>query len=171
MQDILIRTREVLAQADATVAFVLAGVAVIAILLIVGAAVFIVRMYTPKGRLDMLLESRAPERATNPWITRGLVILTVVLVLVATTLYAERPESCISCHQEPVYSEALAEDAHASVTCAQCHRSSGPTARVDDTVRYAGWLWSYYLQAEEIVPGVGAFVDSRTCLSCHDTVT
>jgi hypothetical protein len=92
MQDILIRTREVLAQADATVAFVLAGVAVIAILLIVGAAVFVVRMYTPKGRLDMLLESRAPERATNPWISRGLVILTVVLVLVATTLYAERPD-------------------------------------------------------------------------------
>lgn len=170
MQELIVRIRDVVSGSDPTVAFVLAGVAILAILLIVGAAVFVVRMYSPRGRLDLLLESRAPESATNPWITRAIVSVTVLLVVVATTLYAERPESCMSCHQDPVYSEALAESVHATVGCASCHRSAGATARVDDAVRYTGWLWSYYLEAVQVEPGTGAFVDSRRCLACHDSV-
>lgn len=170
MQDVIIQIRDVVARADMTLSIVMAFAVVLAIVMIVLAAIFISRMYTPRGRLDLLLESRAPEKSVNPWITRAVVILVLVTVAVATTWYAERPESCMTCHQDPTYSEGLAESAHASVTCASCHRSSGVTARADDLVRYSGWLWAHYFEAEQVDPGAGAYVDPRRCLGCHGAV-
>lgn len=170
MRDILIQTRDVLSRGDTTTALVLAGIAVVAILVIVGALLFVARMYTPRGRLELLLEHRSPERARNPWITRFVVVLVIGLTAFATTHYAERPQSCVTCHSDPVYAEGLAESPHAGVGCAECHRSAGITARADDTVRYAGWLWTYYVRGEEVLPGDGAYVDPRRCLACHEDV-
>ncbi len=171
MNDLLIQVREVIANANTTTALVLAGIAVLAVVIIAGAALFITRMYTQRGRLDMLLEDRAPEKAANPWVARAVVILAFALTIGGAIVYAERPSSCTSCHQDPAYTEKLAESPHASVSCAACHRSSGVTAAVDDLARYGGWLWSHYMEDADIQAGTGAFVDSRRCLSCHEKVS
>ncbi len=171
MQSLLIQVREVLARGDTTTALVLAGIAIAAILVIVGAVLFVARMYTPRGRLELLLESRVRERETAPWVSRVIVVLVVVLMLVGTTYYAERDETCVSCHADEAYTEMLAEGAHASVGCAECHRTSGPTGRVNDALRYAGWIASRYILDEQAEVGSGADVDPRGCLACHDAVS
>jgi hypothetical protein len=171
MQSLLIQVREVLARGDTTTALILAGIAVAVILVIVGAVLIVARMYTPRGRLELLLESRVRERDAGPWVTRVIVMAVLVLVFAATTYYSETPESCVNCHADPVYTEALAESAHASVACADCHRAAGPLGRVDDALRYTGWLVDFYILDERAEVGSGAAVDPRRCLRCHGAIS
>jgi hypothetical protein len=171
VQDLIVQLRDALAAGgDSTFATVLAVVIILALLLIVVVALFIVRMYTPRGRVDLLLESGTRGQGAGPWVTRGIVLATIALLLGGVTLYAERPASCQSCHQETAYTEVLEASAHAEVGCVRCHRQSGSLSRVRDAVRYSGWLWSYYVEENTIGPGDGSFIDSRSCLSCHRTI-
>ncbi len=168
LNELVVRLREGITDAEVVIVVALAVVAVVA--LIVGAAVFILRMYTPRGRVRLLLESRQPAKARNPWPARIVMLLVAALVVVGTTVWAESPETCVSCHAEEVYTEALAETPHASVRCMSCHRSTGATARIDDGVRYSWWLWAYYTIGTRVEPGDGAHVDPRRCRSCHGAV-
>lgn len=168
MQGLWVELREVLTTGgDTTFVAIMVAVIFLALLLIIGVAVFIIRMYTPRGRIDLLLDSGSAERATNPWVSRIVILAVVLLFIGGVTWYAERPSSCASCHTASAYAENLSASVHVDIGCMQCHRQSGALARVRDGVRYGGWLWSHYIDQTAVEPGQGAFVDSRSCLSCH----
>ena len=170
MQDVVVQIRSLLSDSGATFAIVLAAAVLLVIVLLIGSVLVVLRIYSPRGRLQLLLESKAPRRSTNPWATRIIVLVALVGVVAATASYSARPSSCMSCHQEPDYAKGLQDSVHAGVTCVQCHGGAGPAGWADDSVRYAGWLWAYYGTETRTEPGSGAYVEPTACIRCHAAV-
>ncbi len=170
MQDVVVQIRSLLSDSGTTFAVVLAAAVLLVVVLLIGSVLVVLRIYSPRGRLQLLLESRAPRRSTNPWATRIIVLVALVGVVAATASYAARPSSCMSCHQEPDYAKGLQDSVHAGVTCVQCHGGAGPAGWADDSVRYAGWLWAYYGTETRTKPGSGAYVEPTACIRCHAAV-
>ena len=170
MQELIIRLREVLAQAPTVFAASAAVAILIASVLIAGVAIYIAYLFSPRGRVAALEVQRTAKTARGR-IDSFIVALTVALLVGGVTYYAQRPDSCRSCHQEKPYSEGLEKSVHAAVGCMECHGAVGATAWADNTIEYAGWLWAQYGQAAPAQAGSGASVEPRKCLSCHEDVS
>lgn len=169
MRSFAVNLRDALSAGNDMV-LVIVAVVLIAIVLIVGVALFILKLYSPKGRVQLLLDSKGVSRPSNRWVVRAIVLLTFALLVGGVGWYAGQPSSCRSCHQEPVYSEGLEASVHAQVGCMRCHRQTGALSSLRNTVRYSGWLWSAYVDETKVEPGRGTFIDSRACLSCHGSI-
>lgn len=172
MTEILVRVREAVSVASGTQSLIIAAAVLLVVLLVVGAAVYISRIYSPSGRVQLLLESRETDRASDSrrWVRRGIYAAVAAAVVLAVSFYAEMPQTCGVCHSTADYAEPLSESVHAAAGCADCHRSVGATARARDSLRYVGWVWTQYMTQQTSSAVADPSVESGRCLSCHGAV-
>lgn len=94
----------------------------------------------------------------------GLLMVVASVVLVASVV-ASSKSACVSCHKKQ--QAGLARNAHADVTCAECHQADGAEGLVDMRVRVLGMLAIDLPNS----PPAAASVDSRRCLKCHPRIS
>ena len=168
VNDLIAAIRNGLSAGGASSAVLVVGILGVASLAI-GAIAYIVHLYSPRGRLEMLLESKAPRRGRWAWRLVGLALLMALPFAVEAGMSTR--VACSVCHARSGEAKQLAKGPHRSTSCAGCHASRGVTAPVRDTLNYTRWVVSYAVSARPAAAGATtARVDSAACFGCHGDI-
>jgi hypothetical protein len=157
--------------ANGTGIILVVSILVVLIVLAVG-TVYVLRLLSPKGKLDLLLEGRA-ERAggRNRWVPRIIITSVVLASLFGMQSYLWQPATCASCHRDVAYNKTLRTSVHRDITCADCHRQAGPGSLLGNAATYARWGWAGgMLNIKPKASEQALSVQPSACLRCHNEI-
>jgi trimethylamine-N-oxide reductase cytochrome c-type subunit TorC len=132
----------------------------------------------PHRRPVILMErdaaSGTQSRVRHPkrfWVSAAVLLAVLAAAYVASALYTDRPQFCVTCHEMRPYYSAWASGPHKDNWCVDCHVAPGYPARVahkfavlgEVVVHFAGKP-QFPLRNPPVIP------DSR-CAACHTSIT
>ena len=120
-----------------------------------------------KSSQSAAVERRSARAVPVIW---TLLVVALLAVVIVGWQYGTSDRTCARCHVTNSAFKSNAQDAHAEVSCRDCHIAPGPTGALAAGVTGVRNIKTQ-LREEPNRPTRVAHVDDNACLACHQAIT